>query len=210
MPNNQTQTKINHPNQTQTKLQWAKRAIRTFIKANWSDQKLLEVYAFNRDGKMKYDSVCRCIRGVSLCDTLHVSYCGESNNWSEGSDQQHHYNKTKELPGFEAAELAYHMLGTLGELSICPFDADNPIASVQRRHDWVSKNCLIPAGSGLNKEAGAFMRFEDGLRRLRLSPILRAEIRSRAKARLIAKQEKSKQANNAKLTQELALVLSQA
>lgn len=51
----------------------AKRAIRVFIRAHWPDQKLAEVYAFNRDGKMSYLDSCCCILGVTLADTLHNS-----------------------------------------------------------------------------------------------------------------------------------------
>ena len=48
-----------------------KQAIRNFVRANWTDQKLAEVYAFNRDGKMHPQKACNCLLGVTLSENLH-------------------------------------------------------------------------------------------------------------------------------------------
>ncbi len=53
-------------------LKQSKQAIRAFVRAHWSDQKLTEVYAFNRDGKMHWNDYCGCLLGVSLAETLHT------------------------------------------------------------------------------------------------------------------------------------------
>jgi hypothetical protein len=56
-----------------SRLKSAKRHIREFIGRHWSDQKLAEVYAFNRDGKMNWLSVCSCILAVTVSDVLHTT-----------------------------------------------------------------------------------------------------------------------------------------
>lgn len=81
-------------------LQDAKILIRRFIQMHWSDQKLAEVYAFNRDGKMRYDDACGCIRGVTLSDTLHT----EEDKPCCPSD---HYVDTVHMEGAREAERGY-------------------------------------------------------------------------------------------------------
>jgi hypothetical protein len=60
---------------SQLALKLAKANIRAFVRENWSDQKLAEVYAFNADGKMNFHNPCSCLIGVTDSDTLHED-CG--------------------------------------------------------------------------------------------------------------------------------------
>ncbi len=92
-------------------LKQAKQAIRAFIRMHWSDQKLAEVYAFNRDGKMCYSSGCRCLLGVTASERLH----GNADcPYILGQQGRHHYYVAKRLPLAEAAEGAYLYLGFYG------------------------------------------------------------------------------------------------
>lgn len=106
-------------------LQQQKAIIRAFIRANWSDLRLHEVYAFNRDGKMTYFNSCCCIMGVtdeSL--SLHTGSIGPA-----CERVLNHYDEARELPHGIAAEGAYHQLGynlnsQLGYLNDLPLDPD--------------------------------------------------------------------------------------
>ncbi len=88
-------------------LKQSKQAIRAFIRMHWSDQKLTEVYAFNRDGKMHWNDYCGCLLGVTLSQILHTrqSICPD---WAPGS----HYTRAKlSLPRAATLEEAYWYLG---------------------------------------------------------------------------------------------------
>lgn len=89
----------------QQQLREAKQAIRAFIKLHWSYQKLVEVIAFNADGRMRFDTFCLCIKGVTLADTLHRLPCRLS-----GYDIRHHYTQAAFLSGADSAELGYGAL----------------------------------------------------------------------------------------------------
>jgi hypothetical protein len=88
-------------------LKEAKQTIRKFIQQHWSDQKLVEVYAFNADGKMTFDHCCDCIRGVTLADTLHCS----SKDCDSLGILPDHYIKAGFLEGAGETESAYRKLG---------------------------------------------------------------------------------------------------
>ncbi len=90
-------------------LRTSKQAIRNFIRAHWSDEKLCAVYAFNRDGKMTPFDGCCCLRGVTLSAILHTGNHSGRNHDAHYA-RQHHYNETRLLPGALDAELAYTYL----------------------------------------------------------------------------------------------------
>lgn len=94
-------------------LQENKRVIRAFVRAHWSDQKLHDVYAFNRDGRMTFQNSCACILGVTGSDVLHddVQICPESHEDPFGSVTGHYSRLRKTLPGACEAEVAYQQLG---------------------------------------------------------------------------------------------------
>jgi hypothetical protein len=86
----------------------AKRTIRAWIQAHFSDEKLAEVYAFNADCKMSLEDPCGCLLGVTLPTTLHQDYivCGKF-----CPDRNSHYATAKKLPSGRAVEYAYYCLG---------------------------------------------------------------------------------------------------
>lgn len=89
-------------------LREAKQAIRFFIRAHWSDQKLAEVLAFNADGKMGFWAPCNCILGVTLSDKLHAGeQCPDS--------VARHYARAIYLTGADEAEGGYAYLGIAGD-----------------------------------------------------------------------------------------------
>jgi len=94
-------------------LKQAKASIRAFIQAHWSDEKLCAVYAFNRDGKMLYESGCCCLLGVTLSERLHESSQGMC-PFRLGKEDRHHYYIAQELPMAIVAERAYRDLGWNG------------------------------------------------------------------------------------------------
>jgi hypothetical protein len=56
----------------QSELQNAKQTIRDWVRANFSDQKLASVAAFNADGRMSFRNPCGCLMGVTYSDPLHT------------------------------------------------------------------------------------------------------------------------------------------
>ncbi len=81
-------------------LRECKQAIRAFIRQHWSEERLVSVYAFNRDGRMNEMNTCSCLIGCTLPACLHTGHeCDER-----------HYLDAKALPGAVNAELAYMML----------------------------------------------------------------------------------------------------
>ena len=51
-------------------LQKSKQVVREWVRANFSDQKLASVAAFNADGKMSFRDPCGCLMGVTYSDPL--------------------------------------------------------------------------------------------------------------------------------------------
>jgi hypothetical protein len=71
-----------------------------------TDQKLHDVYAFCEDGRMEFDSFCRCLLGVFGSETPH-EWCSAR----DGRGIPYHYSAIKRLPGMAEIELAYCQLG---------------------------------------------------------------------------------------------------
>ncbi len=84
-------------------LREVKQSIRSFVREYWDDQKLAEVYAFNRDGKMFFHDPCGCILGVTYSSSLHTKYI-------KCKDDEH-YLKARYLLGAEEVEASYLNLG---------------------------------------------------------------------------------------------------
>ena len=63
----------------QKELRKAKRTIRGWVRARFSDQQLASVAAFNADGKMSFRDQCSCLMGVTYSSCLHNhTYCDEA------------------------------------------------------------------------------------------------------------------------------------
>lgn len=143
----------------QSQLRESKQQIRSFIRANWDDQKLHDVYAFNADGKMSYFSGCNCLMGVTLSNKLHHRMCDEVkllvSCWDLVTGTYlpqfgSHYSRAHALPDAKNAERAYHNLGHGSVVSLYGEESPYSMAS-------------------------------DGRRKRRLSAILRAEIKRRSR-----------------------------
>ncbi len=103
-------------------LRECKQAIRSFIRQHWDDQRLHDVYAFNRDGRMDEMNTCSCLVGCTMAAVLHGSH--------EGCLERH-YLDAKSLPGATETELAYMMLRWKGMRIPPSYDEEPPIQ--QRR-----------------------------------------------------------------------------
>lgn len=146
-------------------LQENKRVIRHFVQANWSDQKLHDVYAFNRDGKMTFQSSCACILGVTGSEVLHNESSKCKDHRGDGAYIQGHYGAyiqghykrvRKGIPDAVPVENAYQFLGYSADYVSLTSDAST------EKKIAIIKDC-------------------NNRRQHRLSAILRAEIRARAK-----------------------------
>lgn len=84
-----------------SKISYMKEPIRAFIRANWSDEKLAQVYAFNRDDMMDPFDMCACILGVTTSDVLHSEFSNP-----RCSDPRHS-DRAKGLPYSAEAEVGY-------------------------------------------------------------------------------------------------------
>src|ERR1043166_6181411 len=124
-------------------LRESKQLIRRWISERFSDERLAQVYAFNQDGKMRFQSACDCLLGVTGSPTLHEPESCRDDDWPA------HYFRIRYNGGQFAldCEQAYNILG------------------------W------------LNTRRFGIADCSDELRKRRLSAILRAQMRIRARAR---------------------------
>ena len=66
----------------QKELRNSKQIVREWVQANFSDQKLASVAAFNADGKMSFRNPCGCLMGVTHSDPLHAGQdCDRQHYW---------------------------------------------------------------------------------------------------------------------------------
>jgi len=112
----------------QRELRNSKQLVRAWVRANFSDQRLASVFAFNADGKMSFRNPCGCLMGVTWSDRLHAG---------QGCDREHYWIARKQdlvQTRFLAAlfpssrigrtEKAYMVLGFSATSSNC-FGDDN-------------------------------------------------------------------------------------
>jgi hypothetical protein len=62
--------------------------VEQWVRERFSDQKLVDVYAFNEDRRMSYRNACCCLLGVTGADVLHDVLHGKDCN-------QGHYKRLK-------------------------------------------------------------------------------------------------------------------
>lgn len=131
----------------QRELRNSKQIVRGWIRANFSDQKLAEVMAFNADGKMSFRNPCGCLMGVTFSSRLHEGRdCDREHYWAARKQdlaQTRRFAAWFVSAHIGKAEKAYHFLG----------------------HSSATGECFG----------------DDNIRRRRLSAILRAEMRRRAR-----------------------------
>jgi hypothetical protein len=107
----------------QKELKGSKQIVRAWVRANFDDQRLASVTAFNADGNMTFRNPCGCLMGVTYSDPLHAGY---------GCDREHYWKARRQdlgrkgplAPFFPAsrigkAEKAYNFLGFSREFSSC-------------------------------------------------------------------------------------------
>lgn len=133
----------------QRELRGSKQVVREWVRANFSDQKLASVTAFNADGKMSFRNPCGCLMGVTYSDRLHVSQDADHN-----CDRKHYWLARRQ-------DLAQTRR----------FAALFPSSRVGRAEKAYNFLGFSPAYSSCFGD--------DELRRRRFSAILRAEMRRR-------------------------------
>jgi len=107
----------------QKELKGSKQIVRAWVRANFDDQRLASVAAFNADGNMTFRNPCGCLLGVTYSDPLHAGHgCDREHYWT--ARRQDLARKGPLAPFFPAsrigkAEKAYNFLGFSREFSSC-------------------------------------------------------------------------------------------
>jgi hypothetical protein len=112
----------------QRELRSSKQIVREWVRANFDDQKLASVAAFNADGKMTFRNPCGCLMGVTHSDPLHMdAACNRKHYWVA---RRQDLAQTRRLAALfpssriGKAEKAYNFLGFSPTFSNC-FGDDN-------------------------------------------------------------------------------------
>jgi hypothetical protein len=135
----------------QRELQKSKQTVREWIRANFSDQKLASVAAFNADGKMSFRNPCGCLMGVTMSDRLHMGHdCDREHYWvarRQDVAQTHRFMAIFPTTLIGKAEKAYHFLGHSRKLSHCFGDDElrqRRFAAIlraeMRRREWICES----------------------------------------------------------------------
>jgi hypothetical protein len=107
----------------QRELRNSKQVVRSWVRANFSDQKLASVAAFNADGKMSFRNPCGCLMGVTYSDRLHVGQeCNRKHYWRarrQDLTQTHRLAALFLASRIGKAEKAYNLLGLSASLNSC-------------------------------------------------------------------------------------------
>jgi hypothetical protein len=107
----------------QGELRHSKQVVREWVRANFSDQKLASVVAFNADAKMNFRNPCGCLMGVTHSDRLHEGHdCDREHYWQARRQDLAQTRRFAALfPAYRLgkAEKAYHFLGYSPALSSC-------------------------------------------------------------------------------------------
>jgi len=167
-----------------------KQAIRALL-ALIPDQRLAEIYAFNWDGKMKYNSCCACLVGVISAAQLHrdrgvaaeFDYCPEGVLPNEvGGVAAAHYLLAKQnchTSMIDRAESAYRDLVWPSRLIRFVYSAFCTCPCQECRNAGVQDDVDTQYGLATMRDIPR----TNALRRLRFSPIVRAELRRRDRAK---------------------------
>ena len=107
----------------QSELRNSKQMIRQWVRANFSDEKLAAVTAFNADGKMTFRNPCGCLMGVTHSHLLHVGHdCNREHYWQA---RKQDLSQTRRFAAFfptsriGKTERAYNFLGFSAAYSNC-------------------------------------------------------------------------------------------
>jgi hypothetical protein len=112
----------------QKELRKSKQIVREWVRANFSDQKLANVVAFNADGNMSFRNPCGCLMGVTFSERLHAGHdCDRQHYWLA---RRQDLAKTRPLAALfptsrvGRAEKAYNFLGFSPSFADCFGDDD--------------------------------------------------------------------------------------
>jgi hypothetical protein len=109
-------------------LQNSKRVVREWVRANFSDQRLASVAAFNEDGRMNFRNPCGCLMGVTHSDRLHEGDdCDRTHYWlarRQDLTQTHRFAALFPSSRIGKAEKAYMFLGFSATFANCFGDDD--------------------------------------------------------------------------------------
>ncbi len=107
----------------QSELRNSKRIVREWVRANFSDQQLASVSAFNADGGMSFRNPCGCLMGVTYSDRLHVGHgCNREHYWlarRQDLAQTRRFAALFPTSRIGNAEKAYNFLGFSAAYSSC-------------------------------------------------------------------------------------------
>jgi hypothetical protein len=107
----------------QKELQKSKHIVRQWIRANFSDEKLASVQAFNSDGKMGFRNPCGCLMGVTYSDRLHMGDdCDGEHYWVARRQDLANTRRFAALfptSRIGKAEKAYNFLGFSAKFGNC-------------------------------------------------------------------------------------------
>lgn len=107
----------------QKELRNSKRVVRGWIQANFSDQRLASVAAFNADGGMSFRNPCGCLMGVTYSGRLHQGHdCDRKHYWMarrEDLAQTRRFAALFPASRIGRTEKAYNFLGYSPSFTSC-------------------------------------------------------------------------------------------
>jgi hypothetical protein len=107
----------------QSELRKSKQVVREWVRANFSDEKLACVAAFNADGKMSFRDPCGCLMGVTYSGHLHTGHdCDREHYWRarrQDLSQTRRFAALFPTSRIGKAEKAYSFLGFSNKYSSC-------------------------------------------------------------------------------------------
>lgn len=112
----------------QRELRKSKQIVREWVRANFSDQRLASIAAFNEDGRMRFRNPCSCLMGVTYSDILHESADCDREHYRfarrQDLSQTRRFAALFPTSRIGKAEKAYNFLGFSPAFSSC-FGDDN-------------------------------------------------------------------------------------
>jgi hypothetical protein len=112
----------------QRELRNSKQIVREWVRANFSDQRLASIAAFNEDGRMRFRNPCSCLLGVTYSDPLHEGDdCNREHYWfarRQDLAQTRCFAALFPTCKIGKAEKAYNFLGFCPTFTSC-FGDDN-------------------------------------------------------------------------------------
>jgi hypothetical protein len=107
----------------QKELRKSKQVVREWVRANFSDEKLAGVTAFNADGKMTFRNPCGCLMGVTHSERLHMGRdCDRNHYWvarRQDLAQTRRFAALFPTSRIGRAEKAYNFLGFSASFGNC-------------------------------------------------------------------------------------------